>query len=365
MKTTLDGAGMSWMGGDVMLAWWIAFLCCWACGWWIHRRLATLPPSVPGPSDRQPDSSWSLIIPARNEENRLPKLLDSLRLLNHPPVEVLVVDDQSDDRTAEIAESFGARVLRSEPLPVGWRGKNWACHQAGLVAQGEVLVFLDADTWLVSGSFPLVQPGQALSLLPYHEVVRADESASLFFNLAMAAGTMPDGLAGQSLVIHRSDYHAVGGHEAVRDQILEHVFLARLLKAAGCRVSCVSGRGRLAMRMYPGGWSELFPGWIKGFASGAGATPVGRLMLVVAWMTGLLLPWFWWPLGLVPLWPCVVAVVLSVMQVAAVARRIGRFPWFASLGYPLALGCFLVLFVISGIKRGRNVEWKGRSIHAG
>ena len=92
-------------------------------------------------------ASVSVIIPARNEEHNLPTLLRSLASQPAKPREIIVVDDGSTDRTAEIARQLGATVIASQPLPDGWRGKTWACHQGAQAATGELLLFLDADTW--------------------------------------------------------------------------------------------------------------------------------------------------------------------------------------------------------------------------
>ena len=353
------------LGVGVTIGFLVIFSISWACGWVILSRLirAGVPASGADLPEREGiPPSWSLVIPARNEESRLPRLLASLADLRHPPVDLLVVDDGSTDRTAAVARSLGAEVLPSKPLPAGWRGKNWACHQGAAAARGEVLVFLDADTWLTSHKIPLVRPGQVLSLLPHHEVPTLIESASLFFNIAMAVGTIPDGLAGQSLVIHRDDYAACGGHRAVRDKILETFFLAERLRGHGCRVGCFPGRGQLSFRMYPDGWRGICEGWIKGFAGGASGTPPMRLMLVVFWIIGLVLPWVAFGWAAAP-WLCLLAAGLAGLQVGLIARRLGSFPWLVAWCYPLPLLCFFGLFAISKAKQGRSVSWKGRSIH--
>ena len=126
-------------------------------------------------------SSISVIIPARNEESNLPLLLTSLRE-SGMVMELLVIDDGSTDETAAIATRHGATVIASGPLPRGWTGKTWACHQGARAAQGDVFCFLDADTRFVVGGFQRtighfsgLQQNAVLSILPFHrtgEVVR-------------------------------------------------------------------------------------------------------------------------------------------------------------------------------------------------
>jgi 4,4'-diaponeurosporenoate glycosyltransferase len=76
----------------------------------------------------------SIIIPARNEEHNIPTLLRSIAAQSVRPREIIVVDDGSTDRTAALARQLGATVMASQPLPDGWRGKTWACHQGAQVA---------------------------------------------------------------------------------------------------------------------------------------------------------------------------------------------------------------------------------------
>ena len=174
-------------------------------------------------------STLTIIIPARNEEHNLPVLLRSLNAQETRPAEVIVVDDGSTDRTATIARELGARVIASQqPLPEGWRGKTWACHQGAQAARGERLLFLDADTWFEPGGLDKILAAHvsgAFSVGPYHVVHRPYEQLSLFFNINMTAGTVPGGLFGQMLLVDRDSYRTVGGHETVKGRILENFWL--------------------------------------------------------------------------------------------------------------------------------------------
>lgn len=305
----------------------------------------------------------SIIIPARNEEQNLPVLLRSINAQPVKPAEVIVVDDGSTDRTVAVAREFGATVIASQPLPEGWRGKTWACLQGAQAATGDLLLFLDADTWFERdglGKILAAYNGGAFSVVPYHAVREPYEQLSLFFNLNMTAGTVPSGLFGQMLLVDRKSYRRVGGHETVKGRILENFWLAGQFRAAGVPVRSVTGRGMISFRMYPNGLKELVEGWTKGFSSGAGQTPRGKLIGLVFWMIGLMLPVVLLPFTF---WAAV-AYVLCAAQVAWVSRRVGAFRWYAAALYPVPLCFFFAVFTRSALRSGKQVTWKGRAIHA-
>ena len=144
----------------------------WAAGWIVLGRIRCCGRDE---SNQSPTSEeLSIIIPARNEEQNLPTLLSSIAEQSIRPREIIVVDDASTDHTAQIAQQHGARVISSQMLPDGWRGKTWACHQGAQAATGKLLLFLDADTWFEPEGLSYViaefkQAGSGvLSLAPHH-----------------------------------------------------------------------------------------------------------------------------------------------------------------------------------------------------
>ena len=164
------------------------------------------------------------------------------------------------------------------------------------------------------------------------------------------------------LLVDRASYRRVGGHEAVRSRILENVWLAAQFRQAGIPVRSLSGRGVLAFRMYPNGLRELIAGWTKGFAAGAGQTPGGTLLALVAWMSGLMLA----PLGwlLFGGWSWGFVYLLCAAQVAWLSRQVGTFRWYTALLYPVPLVFFFGVFTWSALRSGKRVAWKGRVVHA-
>jgi 4,4'-diaponeurosporenoate glycosyltransferase len=189
------------------------------------------------------------------------------------------------------------------------------------------------------------------------------EDLSLFFNLNMTVGTVPDGLFGQMLLVNRESYQRVGGHAAVKGRTLENLFLARQFRAAGIPTRSATSRGILSFRMYPNGLRELIEGWTKGFASGAGQTPRRVLFLVIVWMIGLMLaPMGWLVTGDGVAWGA--TYLASAAQVGWFSRQIGSFRWIAALLYPVPLIFFFAVFARSAMRSGKQVIWKGRDIRA-
>jgi len=345
------------------------------CGFLLMKRVPLL-------SDVQghrtlPDRSVSIIIPARNEEKNLPRLLSSMPSL--PAIrEIIVVDDSSTDRTAEIARDFSARVVRPGEPPPGFTGKAWACARGAEAAGSSLLFFLDADTFFdqdglrsVIAAFAETHPATALSILPFAVTQKPYEELSLFFNLMMAFGTGGWGaskhprLFGQSLVLRKQLYETVGGHSSVGRFVLENFHLSERIKRSGGQCVCAGGRGQLGMRMFPEGFAQLCNGWMKAFSDGANSTDRLILILSVLWLSSLAMAGsapFLEPASLRV--PAFVLYGMAVGQVIFFARQIGSFRVLSCILFPLPLLFFFGLFSTSVIRRsmGRRTLWRGRKV---
>jgi 4,4'-diaponeurosporenoate glycosyltransferase len=324
----------------------------WIAGWLLFVGLRRCSAWA---DDRSRAGEISIIIPARDEEENLPRLLQSIARQTVAPREVVVVNDCSRDQTAAIAEAWSTTVIDGSPPPADWRGKTWACQQGAEVASGATLLFLDADTWLEHDALSCIAEqlnAGAISIAPYHCVPTLREQFSAFFHLIMLGGAGSQNLLGQSLLIDRATYSKVGGHRAVRQNVLENFALAEKLRPA---TSVRSGRGVLNIRMYPHSWRELSDGWSKGFAMGAAQTSTLRLALIIVWLGS-----------------CILAVnhfatyALIAFQIALLLRRIGNYNLLTALFYPLPLLYFFAVFARS-ILRGSTrstIVWKGRPLRA-
>lgn len=330
------------------------------------------------------NKSVSIIIPARNEEQNLDRLLASLASQTCRPKEIIVMDDHSTDKTAAIALSYGVQVMYSNPLPKGWLGKPWACWQAAKQASGDILMFLDADTFLEPDGLAKIvnaheRVGGLLSVQPYHQMKRAYEKLAAFFNVITMAGTGAFSLFaakftvrasfGPCLICRREDYFAAGGHSRVRHQVLESIGLAGEFSDARLPVSCYGGKGAVLFRMYPDGLRAMIDGFSKGFAEGASAISFSMLALLVAWVTGAVsvtrhLIQSAFALEDIPtiLWICLY--VGFSLQIYWMLRRIGNFGILTCIFYPLPLIFFVLVFFRSLLVRMGigDVFWKGRRV---
>lgn len=240
----------------------------------------------------EPAPRVSILVPARNEARSIERCVRSLLAQDYPAFEVIVLDDNSEDDTPIILDRLaaldpGLRTLRGAPLPGGWVGKTWACHQMVSAADGasEYLLFTDADTEHAPDALARAVAAaerdrlDLLSLMPVQRVVTLAERATVpllslvilgYLPLTAAEHLHPESLAaanGQFMLFHRDTYHRLGGHVTVRDLVSEDVALARAVKRVGGRHRLVSGRGLVSCRMYDG-LGEVIAGFRRSYRGG-------------------------------------------------------------------------------------------------
>lgn len=239
----------------------------------------------------------SAIVPARNEEQTIAACIESLA--RQPEIaEILVVNDQSTDKTAEIVRGLMAtipnlRLLETQGVPAGWVGKNHAVALGAKEAANPWLLFTDADAVHEPGAaakaLQLAQETNAalVSFSPEQIMEKWYEKALIPFIYCRLARkfsydavnnpSSPDAAAnGQFLMIRRDPYDAVGGHASVAAEVLEDVALARRIKSAGYRIAFHSGKGIVRVRMYRS-FAAMWEGWTKNLYKLMGGTPGSTL----------------------------------------------------------------------------------------
>ncbi len=202
-----------------------------------------------------PGVKVSLIIPARNEENDITHCLESIINQTHVNLEIIVVDDSSDDSTFEIVKSFTekhnqVRLVSAGTKPEGWVGKSWPCWKGYESSTGDFLLFVDADSSLdsttieISLNYVLKNNIDMFSLSPRVEmqgnVPRAvlpmiSGAINLLYPMEKVNDKRSDRayVFGTFILVKRKIYESTGGHKTVKDEIVEDAAIARKTKESG------------------------------------------------------------------------------------------------------------------------------------
>ena len=337
----------------------------------------------------------SVIIPARNEEMNIERVVRSIAL-QRGVREMIVVDDASTDRTPEILAGLCReipllRTIRLESLPEGWIGKTHAAAAGAEAATGEWLLFTDADTEHLPGSLEAMvqraryEKADLMSLSPGQQTVTWWEKAIIPYVFVRLAGIFPfeevsdpassrAAANGQYLLVRRSVYNEAGGFAAVRGEILDDVALARLVKQRGGRLVFLPGAECVRTRMYKS-FRDMWQGWSKNLylLYGRKLGPVlkalgGALFLDVLSRLGLLAIGIVILAGdrtLLPLLGVVVCYGTAVLrqwkygghlQRLGFERRLESYQFAGAALFSLLLANSVRVYTLAG-----GVQWKGRS----
>jgi glycosyltransferase involved in cell wall biosynthesis len=284
----------------------------------LKKSLSAAPRLASAPATNLDSFKISVIIPAYNEaENIAECVLAALQKTKlQQGLEVLVVDDRSLDNTLAIIGNLSTelndsrlKIIAGEPRPQGeiWVGKNWACHQAITVAQGDYFLFIDADVRLKQDSIETAlyhATQNNLDLLTLLPGIDCDCLAEwlvqpLMINL-LAVGfdyaSVNDPQAenafasGPFMLFRRTAYEKIGGHRAVASEVVEDVELARAIKQAGLRLQVLVGSDYLCARMYRN-WNALWEGWTKNLYLGAQRQLFPMIQIIVGVLAIYTIPW--------------------------------------------------------------------------
>ena len=331
----------------------------------------------------------SVLIPARNEERSIANCVGSILAQDYPSFEVLVLDDQSSDATRTILERMAIahpelRILHGEPPSGNQVGKNWACSQLARQAQGELLLFTDADTLHRSDTLQIIVAtlmGEGADLLtgfPHQEVHTWGERLLVpFFSWAFLC-FIPLALAyklrlpflsmavGQLMLFRRDAYLAIGGHDFVGSSMVDDISLARRIKASGLRWRVSYIADLVSCRMYHSS-REAMEGFTKNLFP---AFDYRLLPFLFAFIWLMVL--FWEPLIVLMASGAVTQQAQPTAIVACLALSIllwlipygeMRIPFFLAFLYPFTILANIAVAFRSLVHslEGR-ITWKGRTI---
>lgn len=375
-----------------LLAAWLVF-----CAWDNTRLFQK--PAAPDPKRKK----WpfvSILIPARNEETRIKPCLEGMLKQDYPAFEILVLDDRSTDGTFNLVRSYAKRnpstpsgrsgqvprlkVFKGKELPEGWVGKPWACWQLSQKAKGEWLFFTDADTWHLPQMLKstvqaaeqkkadvltlftrqvtrtwmesLVIPVMAYTLLAFLPARWSLKKNSFFNRFA--------GVSGQFVFIQKKAYRVFGGHQAVKNEIVEDLNFGKQAVRHGLRLAYGDGSDFSFCRMYTHA-GDVWQGFSKNFFPAVAFSPFYFLNAQAALILDGVLPFAALALG--PgsiLFPPALAMVLVSWSVRALQAARYGFDKRPVFFHPL--GC--LLFALIGWNSLRwywfkgHGHWKGRKL---
>lgn len=346
----------------------------------------------------------SVVVPARNEERNIRTCVSSLLAQDYSLFEVIIVNDHSEDRTSQILSELQNNHLRLTVLnceaspPAGWTGKNRACHEGYRLAKGDLLVFTDADTEHAphflrkAVSAILHEHADLLTVVPFFKAVSPAEKFIMPVLTWAAYSVFPFALMnrnrlkivsyanGPFMMFRRDAYRKIGGHEAIRDNIVDDLTLARRIRQAGMRCVVVNGSAALHCRMYAN-MKEIYSGLAKNiFRIFSYAFPkcIAIPLFALTWL--LFCSVYLLPVGAAalsfillmqgtPIPPVVPAAagisILCAFSSFFLVYTHFRYPRLMVFFYPVSIFLLFTIAVNSIFKtlRGRT-EWKGRSLHA-
>lgn len=332
----------------------------------------------------------SIIIPVRNEEDNISHLLDSLFAQSLKPKEIIVVDDDSTDRTVEILSRYDVKIKQrdqaiDDPQLVG---KTVACYRGARDATGEWLMFIDADTTFdhenslesICQSFQEKHASGLFTIQPYHRTKRLYEHFSAPLNMIVVAGLNAftplkerfetGGAFGPFLMCTSKEYEQTGGHEKTLDSYMDNIELAKVFQTNDLPIHNYGGRGVFSYRMYPEGPKQWLQGWSKSVANGSSNTHPSVMSAISLWVTGgyiaviLLVLSLWLTM---PIWTGISVFLYAcyACQFMWLAGKVGKFPNWLFLIYPVVLSAFVVVFTWSYIQVNvlHSVSWRDRKIN--
>ncbi len=339
----------------------------------------------------------SIILPARNEEQNIRRCVESLLLQDYGNYEVIVVDDGSTDRTAEILDQIletnpqgdRAYVLRLRgDLPEGWAGKPHAIHMGAQEARGEWLLFTDADTWHAPNSLRSAVVQATEEQADLFSIGAAQELPGFWDRVMMPMAYLGMSMLyppkevnnprrkvaianGQYILIRRSVYNTLGGYARpeLRSTVVDDRDLAELVKRSGYRLRFVDSLGLVHVHMYRN-LGEIWRGWRKNvFLGNRGGIPFFLLQILglpMVTIVPFLVPFLTLldrRLGRIERLGIAATGLIPLLTYRIWLNRLLEVPAIYALTHPLAGGLFTGILgqsfwrVLSGV----GVDWRGRT----
>ncbi|MCU0456122.1 MAG: glycosyltransferase family 2 protein [Bacteroidales bacterium] len=322
----------------------------------------------------------SVLIPARNEESNIGTILRDLAEQDYSNIEILVFDDQSEDRTAEIVDRMAAadsriRLVTSESLPEGWLGKNHACHTLSKLAKGDYLLFLDADvrisnniigravsySWKHGLTLISIFPKQIIS--SYGEKFTVPNMNYILLSLLPLPLVRKSGFVslsaanGQFMFFRASDYRNIEPHSLMRGNKVEDIAISRHLKENKHKIACLAGDAGITCRMYKS-YREAVKGFSKNVIAFFGNSFFLAVMFWLVTTFGFIPVFLSLPVSLYFLYVAVYFLARLFISLSSCQNIIENIIFVPLLQF--SMGAFIYNAFLN--KYFKKYQWKGRSI---
>lgn len=334
----------------------------------------------------------SILVPARNEERCIRECIESLANQIYPNYEIIILNDDSSDNTPLILEELQSlypqlvSVIHSHQLPDSWIGKSHACHVLSRYANGEYLLFTDADTvhspYALNSLVQSAQEMQAdlLTAIPYQTLTSIWEHLMVPFMHVLYHGYLPNSFIytkknpslvaanGQIMLFHSDAYDAIGGHESVRNSMVEDIDIARKIKESGAKIVLANATLLVSCSMYTG-FEDVFKGFSKNFFAGFQKKHIPFVLFLIHIMNVYVFPLILCIISFMSnntsllMWSIVLLMLGMVIRLLATMQfRLPLFHIFLqpfSALFAIIIGCNSMLWSMPG----KNTVWKKRVYH--
>lgn len=321
----------------------------------------------------------SVLIPARNEEKNIEICLNYLVAQDYNNSEILVLDDHSTDKTGKIVESYQEnhkqiKLINGKDLPEGWLGKNWACHQLANEARGDYFLFLDADVQIAKETISSVLSEMNKSNVKMISVFSTQIIRSFgewlivplmnwlllaFLPLKLVYSSSNKSFVaanGQFVFWERNTYFDIGGHQAVKDKVVEDMEFARICKSKNIKIKTMLGGDLIFCNMY-NGLSDAIKGFSKNFYPGFSINFFIFFLMITFFLVIFFLPVVFVFFNYLFLFPLLLIIIIRIFVSLISKQNI----FYNIILHPLQM-LFMFFIGINSVINSKtgNIEWKGR-----
>ncbi len=322
----------------------------------------------------------SVLIPARNEESNIARLLYALQKMRNTNIEILVCNDHSTDNTEEVINKYATidsrvRLIQSDLLPDNWLGKNFACYQLAKQAKGEYMLFVDADV-VISGNIVADAVAYArkyklglLSVFPKQILLTSGEKQTVPLMNYILLTLLPlifvrvspfkshSAANGQFMLFDTKTYNELEPHKQFKNSAIEDVVISRFYKKNKIKIACLIGEERIQCRMY-NSYKDALNGFSKNIFMFFGNVPVLAFLFLVFGIFGFV------PIILYNLYlliPYLLAVIFIQLLYAITCKQ----KIITTILYFPANMFFMLRVMINSliVRKNKDYIWKGRNIY--